>query len=120
MLALFRWANSLREASSKPLIPIDGKTLRGAVNQYGAKNALHLLSAFDTEQGIVLYQQDTQTKDNEIATVQALLHMLDIKDAVVTFDALHCQRETLQQIIKAKGDYIVQVKGNQPLLMQAI
>ena len=46
--------------------------------------------------------------------------MLDIKDAVVTFDALHCQRETLQQIIKAKGDYVVQVKGNQPLLRQAI
>ncbi len=120
MLTLFRWANSLREASSKPLIAIDGKTLRGAVNQHGAKNALHLVSAFDTEQGIVLYQQDTKTKGNEIATVQALLHMLDIKDAVVTFDALHCQRETLQQIIKAKGDYIVQVKGNQPLLRQAI
>nr|WP_320125210.1 ISAs1 family transposase [uncultured Shewanella sp.] len=120
VLTLFSWANSLRETSSKPLIAIDGKTLRGAVNQHGAKNALHLVSAFDTEQGIVLYQQDTQTKGNEIATVQALLHMLDIKDAVVTFDALHCQRETLQQIIKAKGDYVVQVKGNQPLLRQAI
>lgn len=121
MLTLFRWANSLREALSKPLIAIDGKTLRGAaVNQHGAKNALHLVPAFDTEQGIVLYLQDTQTKGNEIATVQTLLHMLDIKDAVVTFDALHCQRETLQQIIKAKGDYIVQVKGNQLLLRQAI
>ncbi|MCL1088226.1 ISAs1 family transposase, partial [Shewanella profunda] len=75
VLTLFCWANSLREASSKPLIAIDGKTLRGAVNQHGAKNALHLVSAFDTEQGIVLYQQDTQTKGNEIATVQALLHM---------------------------------------------
>jgi len=120
VMTLFSWANRLREASSKPLIAIDGKTLRGAVNQHGANNALHLVSAFDTEQGIVLYQQDTQTKGSEIATVQALLHMLDIKDAVVTFDALHCQRETLQQIIKAKGDYVVQVKGNQPLLRQAI
>jgi len=120
VLTLFSWVNRVREASSKPLIALDGKTLRGAVNQHGAKNVLHLISAFDTEQGIVLYQQDTQTKGNEIATVQALLHMLDIKDAVVTFDALHCQRETLQQIIKAKGDYVVQVKGNQPLLRQAM
>ncbi len=46
--------------------------------------------------------------------------MFDIKDAVGTFDALHCQRERLQQIFKAKGEYIFQVKGNQPLLRQAI
>ncbi|MES9918626.1 MAG: ISAs1 family transposase [Candidatus Thiodiazotropha sp. 4PDIV1] len=120
VLALFRWTNSLRAAADKPLIAIDGKTLRGAVNQQGAEHSLHLVSAFDTEQGIVLYQEDTKTKGSEIATVRELLHMLDVQDAVLTFDALHCNKETLQQIIKRKGDYIVQVKGNQPNLRKAI
>ena len=118
--SLFRWANQLRKASDKPLIAIDAKTVRGAVNQNDSDGALHLVSAFDTEQGIVLYQLDTKTKGSEIATVQDLLHFLDIKGTVLTFDALHCQRETLQQISKAKGDYVVQVKNNQPLLRQAI
>ena len=120
VLALFRWANSMRESTGRPLIAIDGKTLRGAVNQNGTENALHLVSAFDTEQGIVLYQQDTQTKGSELATVRELLHMLDIQDTVLTFDALHCNQETLQQITARKGDYIVQVKANQPNLKKAI
>lgn len=120
ILALFRWVNCLRETAGRPLIAIDGKTLRGAVNQRGNENALHLVSAFDTEQGIVLFQQDTQTKGSELFAVRELLHMLDIQDAVLTFDALHCNKETLQQITKRKGDYIVQVKANQPNLKKAI
>ena len=108
VLALFRWANSIRESTGRPLIAIDGKTLRGAVNQNGTENALHLVSAFDTEQGIVLYQQDTQTKGSEMATVRELLHMLDIQDAVLSFDAQHYNQETLQQITARKGDYVVQ------------
>jgi predicted transposase YbfD/YdcC len=120
VLALFRWTNSLRASAGKPLIAIDGKTLRGAVNQNGTEQALHLVSAFDTEQGLVLYQQDTKTKGSEVATVRELLHMLDIQDAVLTFDALHCNKETLAQIVKRKGDYVVQVKGNQPTLRKTI
>ena len=103
VLALFRWTNSLRAATDKPLIAIDGKTLCGAVNQQGAEHSLHLVSAFDTEQGIVLYQEDTKTKGSEIATVRELLHMLDVQDAVLTFDALHCNKETLKQIINLRS-----------------
>lgn len=64
----------------------------------------------------LFYISKMQTKGNEEATVQTLLHMQDIKDAVVMFDALNCQWKTLQQIIK----YIVQVNGNQPLLRQVM
>ncbi len=85
VLALFRWTNSLRASAGKPLIAIYGKTLRGAVNQNSTEQALHLDSAFDTEQGIVLYLQDTKTKGSDVATVRELLHMLDIEYAVLTF-----------------------------------
>ncbi|WP_341501355.1 ISAs1 family transposase [Gallaecimonas sp. GXIMD4217] len=120
VLALFSWVNHLRQANGRQLIAIDGKTLRGAVNQQGKEQALHLISAFDTEQGVTLFQQATATKGGELVAVRELLTMLDIRDAVLTFDALHCNKETLHQISKRKGDYIVQVKGNQPSLREAI
>lgn len=120
ILALFSWVNTLRASAGRPLIAIDGKTLRGAVNQQGSEHAVHLVSAFDVEHGLVLYQQDTQTKGSELATVRELLHMLDIRDAILTFDALHCNADTLKQITKRKGDYVVQVKSNQPNLLKAI
>jgi len=120
VLVMFSWVNCLREKNGKQLIAIDGKTLRGAVNQQGKENALHLVSAFDTEQGLVLFQKATSTKGSELATVQAMLNMLDVRDAILTFDALHCNKETLQQVERKGGDYIVQVKANQPKLKQAI
>ncbi|MGP1832472.1 ISAs1 family transposase [Shewanella frigidimarina] len=120
VLVMFRWVNCLREKNGKQLIAIDGKTLRGAVNQQGRENALHLVSAFDTQQGLVLFQQATSTKGSELATVRDMLNMLDVRDTILTFDALHCNKETLQKIAEKGGDYIVQVKANQPKLKQAI
>ncbi|QUJ69245.1 ISAs1 family transposase (plasmid) [Photobacterium sp. GJ3] len=120
VLALFSWVNALREQTGRPVIAIDGKTLRGAVNQNGREKALHMVTAFDTEQGVVLYQQPTSTKGSEVATVRDMLTMLDVKDSILTFDALHCNQETLRQIQQRKGDYVVQVKGNQPKLKEAI
>jgi predicted transposase YbfD/YdcC len=119
-LVLFHWANARRQASKRPLIAIDGKTLRGAVNQQGKENTLHLVTAYDTDDGLVLYQQDTKAKGSELVTVRDMLPMLDIKDAILSFDALHCNQETLKQISQRKGDYVVQVKGNQPKLREAI
>jgi predicted transposase YbfD/YdcC len=79
-----------------------------------------LVTAYDTDDGLVLYQQDTKTKGSEQVTVRDMLSMLDIKDAILSFDALHCNQETLKEINQRKGDYVVQVKGNQPKLREAI
>lgn len=104
---MFSWVNCLREKSGKQLIAIDGKTLRGAVNQYSKGNALHLVSAFETEQGLVLFQQATSTKESKLATVRDMLNMLHVRDPILNFDALHCNKETLLQIERKGDDYIV-------------
>ncbi len=119
-VALYSWVNEQREQQDKPLIAIDGKTIRGAVNRNDKDKTLHLVSAFDTQEGLVLFQQATQGKGTEIQAVRDLLSMLDIKGRIFTLDALHCQRETLSLIDKQGGDYVVQVKSNQKTLHQFI
>lgn len=117
---LFSWVNARRQAAGQSIVAIDGKTIRGAVNQNGAENALHLVSAFDTGEGVVLCQKATQHKGGEIETVRQLIECLNIKDTIVTMDALHCQRDTLQQLTSHGADFVIQVKENQPTLLAAI
>jgi predicted transposase YbfD/YdcC len=118
--SLFAWVNARRKAAGQPIIAIDGKTIRGAVNQNGPDNALHLVSAFDTGEGLVLCQQATKNKGGEIEAVRQLIDCLDIKGTIVTMDALHCQKDTLQQLTKSGADFVVQVKENQPKLLEAL
>lgn len=118
--SLFSWVNAKRESEGQPIIAFDGKTLRGIVNQQGKGKALHLVSAFDTGEGLVLCQQSTKQKSEEIDTVRQLLDCLEIKGAIVTMDALHCQKKTLKQITEKGADFVIQVKKNQPKLLTAI
>lgn len=95
-------------------IGIDGKTLKGTGT--GERKALHLVSAFDNETAETLAQVATQEKSNEITAARELLNkMPPMPGSTFTFDALHAQSETLQQLVSEKGaDYIVQIKDNQP------
>ena len=70
------------------------------------------------ESGLIIYQQETSTKTNEIPVMQSMLDTLNIENAVITADAMHCQTETAQLIRKVKGDYVLQVKKNQGKLYQ--
>lgn len=117
--ALINWVNENRKSQGKPLIALDGKVLRGAYRG-NPQSALQLVTAYDTENGLVLSQKATATKTSEITTVRDMLSVLNIQGAVVTVDALHCQRETLEQISEQKGHVVVQVKGNQGQLKKAI
>ena len=117
--ALINWVNENRKLQGKPLIALDGKVLRGAYRG-NPQSALQLVTAYDTENGLVLSQKATATKTSEITTVRDMLSVLNIQGAVVTVDALHCQRETLEQISEQKGHVVVQVKGNQRKLKKAI
>ena len=76
--------------------------------------------AYDTENGLVLSQKATPNKKGEIETVKDMLDILELVRAVVTLDALHCQRETLEKISEKKAHVVVQVKNNQPKLYQAV
>ena len=95
-------------------IAIDGKTLCNSVDV--KKGPLHLVSAFATEQSLVLGQVKTVGKGGELVGMQQLLDILDIRGAVVTIDAGGCHKVVIEKIIEKKGDYVVCLKGNQSKL----
>lgn len=100
------------------VIAFDGKTLRGARDAAG--NLVHLLAGLCQHTGTVLAQLAVEAKTNEIPMLRTLLDTLDIAGAVVTADALHCQRDTAEAIVDAGGHYILTVKDNQPTLRRQL
>lgn len=111
-----RWMASLAEVSQGRLIAIDGKTLRRSFDKAGNRAAIHMVSAWCEANHLVLGQVATEEKSNEITAIPRLLEMLDLRGAVVTIDAMGCQKAIAEQIVKQGGDYILQVKKNQPEL----
>lgn len=104
-----RFAGSLREKG----IAIDGKVLRGSFDRAAGTDPLHTITAFVTDTRLVLRQVAVDDQSNEIPAVPKLLKLVDLAGAVVTLDAMHCQKETARSIIHAEADYVLTVKGNQ-------
>ena len=98
------------------VVAIDGKVLRRSFDKASGKSPLHMVSAWGCEQRLVLAQIATDAKSNEITAVPKLLEMLTLKGAIVTADALNCQRAIAQKIIDRGGDYALALKTNQPAL----
>lgn len=98
------------------VIAIDGKSARRSYQKKGAKQPIHIVSAFAARQRLVLGQVKVAEKSNEIVAIPALLDMLAIEGAVITIDAMGCQRDIAQKIIAKKADYILALKGNQGTL----
>jgi predicted transposase YbfD/YdcC len=111
-----RWTASLAETSGGRLIAIDGKTLRRSFDNANRRAAIHMVSAWCETNQWVLGQVATEEKSNEITAIPRLLKLIDVKDAVVTIDAMGCQKAIAKQIIEQRGDYVLQVKKNQPEL----
>lgn len=106
------------KASDGDMIAIDGKTMRGT--RRGSNEAIHVISAWSNREGITLSALESEGKSNEIKTIPRLLKKLQLKGATVTTDAMGCQREIAQGIIAGKGDYVLQLKGNQKRLLTEI
>ena len=100
--ALIDWINTRREATNKPHIAIDGKVLRGSWKD-SPHNALHMVSAYNVDDGIALYQEAANCKGKEGELARHIIDMLALKGCVVTLDALHCQAQTLDTIKQGKG-----------------
>jgi predicted transposase YbfD/YdcC len=109
------WVTCLRQAI-KGVVAIDGKTLRRSFDEAGKKGAIHMVSAWCSQQSLVLGQVKVDEKSNEITAIPALLDLLDIHGAIITIDAMGCQRDIAQLIIDKKADYIFSLKGNQGTL----
>jgi len=101
-------------------MPIDGKTMRGSYTKADKSDMLHIVSAWASAQGITLGQVAVDSKSNEITAIPQLLEMLELHGAIVSIDAMGCQRDIAAKIISGGGDYVLQVKGNQPTLEEAI
>jgi predicted transposase YbfD/YdcC len=101
-------------------ISIDGKTLRHSFDTATGKSALHVVSAWASQLRICLGQVAVEGKSNEITAVPKLLELLELTGAVVTLDAMHCQKETTAAIRAKKADYVITVKANQPKLHDAV
>jgi predicted transposase YbfD/YdcC len=95
------------------VIAIDGKTMRRSGNKRSGQAAIHMVSAFAARQRVVLGQVKVAEKSNEIIAIPKLLDMLAIEGAIVTIDAMGCQREIAKRIIDKKADYVLALKGNQ-------
>jgi predicted transposase YbfD/YdcC len=103
-------------AAAQEVIAIDGKTLRRSFDRASGKSPLHLVSAWASGARLVLGQVATDEKSNEITAVPKLLEMLSLKGAIVTADALNCQRAIASQVVAQEGDYVLALKGNQGTL----
>ena len=99
-------------------VAVDGKTVRGSGS--GGGTAIHMVSAFATELGLVLGQEKVASKSNEITAIPELLKALYINGLLVSIDAMGCQKSIAHQITDQGGDYLLAVKGNQPTLLEAL
>ena len=102
------------------LVAIDGKTCRRSHDKAKGLGALHIVSAWASEQGIALGQVATEAKSNEITAIPQLLNQIDLAGTLITIDAMGCQKEIVKQIVAGKGDCVIAVKDNQPKLLAAI
>ncbi len=115
-----RWIESLHEELGMRLIAIDGKTLRRSHDRRTMKSALHTVCAWSVENHVVLGQESVDAKSNEITAIPELLQVLELHGAIVTIDAMGCQKKIAKQIVDGGGDYVLAVKGNQATLHAAL
>ena len=120
MACIQQWLDALGKAVAGEVVAIDGKTLRGSFDKAAAKNPLHLVSAWACDARLTLGQVAVDAKSNEITAIPLLLGLLDIKDCIVTIDAMGCQKEIASAIRDREADYVLAVKDNQPSLHKAI
>lgn len=99
-------------------LAIDGKSVRGS--RSANAQAVHMVSALLCESGLVMAQVKTEAKSNEIVAIPQVLKLLSLPGTLVSIDAMGCQRAIAQQIVEQGGDYLLQVKGNQPALSSEI
>jgi predicted transposase YbfD/YdcC len=115
------WMKTIVQLSGGKLVAIDGKSLRRSFEHGWDKSGMaHMVSAFVEGNRMVFAQVKTQGKGQELSAIEQLLKLLELNGAVVTIDALGCQTETAQQILDANGQYVLQVKDNQPTLHERL
>ena len=112
------WVASLNE-TLEGVVAVDGKTLRRSFDTNSNQSAIHMVSAWACGQKLVLGQRKVDDKSNEITAIPELLELLNIEGAIVTIDAMGCQRKICQKARDKKACYLIGLKGNQGKLRKA-
>lgn len=102
------------------IVAVDGKAIRSTSKEGKPHSALQIITAYMTETGLILGQEKINEKTNEIPTFQQMLEMLNVKEKIITADAMHCQRETCKKITQKGGEYVLTLKKNQPELFEDV
>ena len=113
------WVQSLQN-HVPGVIAIDGKTLKRSFDKANAQSAIHMVSAFASETGLVLGQQKTNQKSNEITAIPKLLKLLELNGCIVSIDAMGCQTKIARQIRNQGADYVLALKANQRQLYEDV
>lgn len=119
-LCFNRLAQGIPKPGGREVVSVDGKTICNSGNKLSGLPSVHIVSAFAQGRRITLGQVAVSEKSNEITAIPDLLLLLDLENAIVTIDAMGCQKEIAKQITAGKADYVLAVKGNQPMLQQGI
>lgn len=115
-----RWMRTLVPSLAGQVVAIDGKTMRGSHQRRCGKQAIHLVSAFVCGHGLTLGQLKTQEKSNEITAIPELIDALELKDSIVTIDAMGCQKEIAAAIVTRQADYVLALKANHDTLYSQV
>lgn len=115
-----RWTESLRRAVGAEVVAIDGKSLRRSMDRGQGKSPIHMVSAWAQENRLVLGQVKVDEKSNEVTAIPELLRALKLAGCIVTIDAMGTQTKIASEIIAAKADYVLALKGNQSTLHEEV
>lgn len=118
--SFMRWVEGVFTITQGQVIAIDGKTARRSHDRSIGKDAIHMVSAWASANGITLGQRKVEDKSNEITAIPELLELLNVTGCIVTIDALGCQKDIAQKIRDEKADYVLSLKGNQGNLLQDV
>jgi predicted transposase YbfD/YdcC len=118
--AFLDWASRIKSLFPETVVPIDGKTLKGSHSRSKGLKGLHVVSAWSCSNALSLGQLKVDGKTNEISVVPALLRQLMLEGAIVTLDAMGCQKEIVEEIRAQKAAYVISLKGNQGTLEESV
>jgi len=114
------WTKEISKLTTGEVIAIDGKRIRGSYDTESAQSAIHVVSAFASQNGLCLGQVCCEQKSNEITAIPKLLDLIAVAGSTVTIDAMGCQTEIAGKIVERGGDYILAVKENQAELLEQV
>ena len=118
--AFLSWTQAVAEATGGDVVAVDGKTARGSRDRCRGLKALHMVSAWSNHNRLVLGQEATEEKSNEITAIPKLLELLELSGCIVTIDAMGCQTKIAEQIVDQGADYVLGLKGNQSTLHEEV